>query len=150
MDTPEFLLWAIGYRCPVRGFQDGSDPEKAERQLRAARAVSDARREGRIADGYCLDPPYGFRIEEALAVYGGLHVVEQCCGDCPANTNKAQDKLSLAGCYGLFPLAEPLQFSQAIEHAAQRVPCGPQLDFHFESTRPRWYGFFFLMIRRPP
>ena len=42
MNTPEFLIWALEYACPIRGFQNGSDPERTERQLRAARAVSEA------------------------------------------------------------------------------------------------------------
>ena len=72
MDTPEFLVWAIEHTCPSADMQDGSDPERTERQLRAARAVSDARREGRVFEGLCVNPPDGFRIDDALAVYGGL------------------------------------------------------------------------------
>ena len=41
MLTPEFLLWSLETRCPIRGLEDGTDPERTERQLRAARAVSD-------------------------------------------------------------------------------------------------------------
>src|SRR5688500_13967593 len=85
MDTPEFLVWAIEYRCSIRGLQDGSDPERTERQLRAARACRDARREGRFFEGLCVDPPYGFRVDEALAVYGGKATVEAACRECPAN-----------------------------------------------------------------
>src|SRR5437868_3516487 len=99
MDTPEFLVWAIEYTCPIRGQQDGRDPERTERQLRAARAVSEARRDGRIFEGFCVDPPNGFRIADALGIYSGLDVVEQTCGSCPANGVK--ESAGLAGCFGL-------------------------------------------------
>src|SRR5204862_6701031 len=85
MDTPEFLLWALEYSCPIRGFQDGSDPERTERHLRAARAAGDAGLEGRVFEGLCVSPPSGFRIADALAIYGGLSAIEQACRDCPAN-----------------------------------------------------------------
>src|SRR5262245_21282712 len=104
MHTPEFLAWAIEYRCPFRGDLDGSDPERVERQLRAARAVSEARREGRVLDGLCVQPPDGFAISDALEIYGGEQVVEQACGECPANAARMALGEEWAGCYGLFPL----------------------------------------------
>ena len=101
MDTPEFLVWAFEYTCPIRGFQSGSDPERTERQLRAARAVSDAQREQRVFEGLCVDSPRGFRIDEALAIYGGAAAVESACGECSANAAATAKQGSLAGCYGL-------------------------------------------------
>src|SRR6478672_3943811 len=102
VSTPSFLQWAIGYQCAVRGFQDGIAPEMTERQLRAAIATSDARREGRIFEGYAVDEPLGFRIEEALALYGGLPKVEETCRACPANAIAIYQPEALAGCVGMF------------------------------------------------
>ena len=104
MDTPAFLLWALEYTCTIRGFEDGTNPERVERQLRAARATSDAVREDRVLDGLCLDPPYGFHIAEALELYGGLSAVQAACHGCPANALAQHDERSLAGCFGLVPL----------------------------------------------
>src|SRR5262245_14654978 len=106
MDTPEFLVWAIEYTCPIRGSQDGSDPERTERQLRARRAVSEARRCGRVFEGLCVEPPNGFRVDEALAVYGGAKAVERACGECPANAMAEMEAGALAGCYGIVAMPE--------------------------------------------
>jgi hypothetical protein len=141
MDTPEFLLWAIEYTCPIRAQQDGSDPERTERQLRAARAVSDASREGRVVEGLCVEPPDGFRIEDALAVYGGPAAVEAACRHCPANAladKCASDQTALAGCYGLVPLpADPRPVHAAIERGIEIA--APQETF---DAQPRWYALW--------
>ena len=140
MDTPEFLVWAIETTCPVRGLQDGSEPERTERQLRAARAVSDARREGRVFEGLCARPPHGFRIEDALAVYGGLPAVESACGHCPVNAlaGSYASEPSLAGCYGLVPLpADPRAVHDAIERGMEIA--APREAF---AARPRWYAMW--------
>lgn len=146
METPEFLLWAIEHRCPVRAQQDGSDPERTERQLRAARAASDARREGRVFEGLCIDPPEGFRLAEALAVYGGLHAAESACRNCPANAlaeleapgQLTEGLATLAGCYGLVPLPpDPQPVHAAIERGIEIAAPGEKFD-----TRPRWYGLW--------
>src|SRR5436309_2356665 len=105
MDTSEFLVWAIEFACPIRGFQDGRDPERTERQLRSARAVSDARHQGRAFEGLCVDPPNGFRIADALRIYGGVSAVEHACSMCPANAAAARlTGGSIAGCFGVLPL----------------------------------------------
>ena len=147
MDTPEFLVWAIHYACPVRGSQDGSDPERTERQLRAARAVSDARRDGRVLEGLCLDPPLGFRIADALAVYGGERVVEQACGNCPANALPESNPSSLAGCYGMLPLpADERIVHCELERVLIEPGLGEQAAKLFLPTQPKWYG---LWLRSP-
>lgn len=137
MDTPEFLIWAIEQVCPVRGLMDGSDPERAERQLRAARAVSDARRERRVFEGLCVDPPGGFRIADALQVYGGLAAVEAACRACTANVLAAGGAPVLAGCFGYVPLpldARPMQevLERAITEKSRQAI----------GTSPRWYGLW--------
>jgi len=143
MNTPEFLAWAIGYDCPIRGFQDGSDPERTERQLRAARAVSDARREGRVFEGLCVQPPDGFRIEEAQAIYGGLAAVEQTCGACPANVIPRLDPQALAGCFGLVPLpANESEMHATVERAIDQAGLAREVLRLFPATQPRWYGLW--------
>jgi hypothetical protein len=138
MDTPEFLIWAIEHTCPIRGTQNGSDPERTERQLRAARAVSDARREGRVFEGLCVHPPNGFRIDDALAVYGGLLAVEAACGGCPANALGPGQPAALAGCFGIVPLpVDPRPVHAAIELAAAKAAVVRRL-----ATQPRWYGLW--------
>jgi hypothetical protein len=134
MDTPEFLAWAIEYTCPIRGFQDGRDPERTERQLRAARAVSDARVEGRVYEGLCVDPPNGFRIEEALNVYGGSATAERHCLACPANSSPRR----LAGCFGLLPVCQSLR--ESVERVASDHANG--YEHIFQRTSPRWYGLW--------
>jgi len=137
MRTPEFLAWAIEHQCPIRGGQDGSDPERTERQLRAARAVSDARRDGRIFEGLCLQPPDGFRIDDALAIYGGEAAVSSACGSCPANALAECDPVALAGCFGEWPLpGDSAAFHLAIEKSMLR------LAESFPPTNPRWYGLW--------
>jgi hypothetical protein len=146
MDTPEFLVWAIEHTCPVRGTQDGSDPERIERQLRAARAVSNAHREGRVFEGLCVDPPDGFRIDDALAVYGGPARAEAACLNCPINflledqwpAPSTGSLTSLAGCYGILPLPDDTRrFHEAIERGIER-----EAKIEDFGTRPRWYGIW--------
>jgi hypothetical protein len=138
--TPEFLLWSIEHACPLRGFESGRDPERIERQLRGVRAVSDARREGRVFEGLCLDPPDGFRIDDALAHLGGLEGVDAACGACPVNVPRDG---ALAGCYGLVPLpADEQTAHREIERAAERAELADEIARHFPPTVPTWYGLW--------
>ena len=141
--TPEFLIWAIEQTCPLRGALDGSDPERTERQLRAAQAVSDAQRDARVFEGICVDPPYGFRVDEALAIHGGEAAARQACGNCPANALAEGDPAALAGCFGILALPDdPADFHAAVDRGIDevygRLDCGPM----FSETRPRWYGLW--------
>lgn len=143
MQTPEFLAWAIEFPCPLRGELDGSEPERVERQLRAARAVSDARREGRVLEGLCVQPPNGFRISDALAIYGGEAAAGEACGRCPANALAQENPGALAGCYGLVPLpADAASFHAAIEAGIDAAVGGQRWSQAFPATRQRWYGFW--------
>ncbi len=147
MRTPEFLIWALEHACPLRGSQDGSDPERTERQLRTARAVSDARRAGRVFDGLCVDPPWGFRMEEALAIYGGEAAARQACGNCPANALTEAEPGSLAGCFGMLALPDdPTEFHAAMERGFAKVGGPPDRPRRFPDTRPRWYGLWIRPI----
>jgi hypothetical protein len=152
--TPEFILWSLEYRCSPRGELDGSEPERIERQLRAARAASQARCDGRVFEGIAVDPPNGFRIEDALAIYGGEDAVRCACADCPANALAGDDHPhfrdvpapalpQLAGCYGCVRLPEdPSGVHAAIDEGIERV-CGsvPWEDL-CSVTAPRWYGLW--------
>jgi len=114
--------------------------------------VSDARREGRVMEGLCLDPPDGFRIDDALAIYGGLPAVETACGDCPANSTvgtnprpseSPTDAPSLAGCYGCVALPS----NEGVLHAAtERAIATNRLVDEivrlFLKTSPAWYGLW--------
>jgi len=152
--TPEFLLWSLEYRCPVRGLEDGVDPERTERQLRAARAASDARREGRVLDGLAVDPPSGFRLEEALAIYGGEEKARRECGGCPANALAGDDhplfrdgpvpaSPQLAGCYGLVRMPDdPARVHAAIEAGIARAYGSVPWQNLCHVTKPRWYGLW--------
>lgn len=137
--TPPFLLWSLELSCPVRGLEDGTNPERVERQLRAARATGEAFREGRLCDGYALDPPRGFHIERTLAMYGGLDAVQRACGDCPANVLPESGMADaqhtrLAGCFGLVPLPTDI---------AERTSSSEwELGELFPATSPRWYGLW--------
>lgn len=143
MHTPQFLLWSLDFACTVRGLQTGSDPERTERQLRAVRAVSDARREGRIFEGLCIAPPDGFRIDAALALHGGLAAVEAACGGCPANASQAFVAGTLAGCFGIVPIApDPQAFYAAVDAALERLDLADSDEQIFPGTRPRWYGLW--------
>src|SRR3954466_13708392 len=92
MPTPEFLVWAIERHCPLRQIAGFADPERTERHLRALRAYSDASAQGRIFEGICVEADAnpsqryatcGFRVEEALTLYGGLESAATACGECP-------------------------------------------------------------------
>ena len=133
METPAFVLWALEHVCLPRGFEDGSNPERVERQLRAARAVSDARRENRIFEGLCFDPPCGFKIDESLAIYGGIETLHECCGECPANASTQHDVAPLAGCFGLLPL--PRAAASSLDN--KTAPLTP-----FPATTPPWFGLW--------
>ncbi len=143
INTPAFLLWAIEYSCPIRGFQNGSDPDHTERQLRAAMALSAARREGRVLEGYCVDPPLGFRIEEALAIYGGLEMVERTCGGCSANGLARMWPGELAGCVRMFVLPEDEgDFYRRVGEAIEQAGLAEECSRLFPSAQPRWNGFW--------
>jgi hypothetical protein len=143
MRTPEFLVWSLEYGCPVRGFEDGSDPERVERQLRAARAFSDASREGRVFEGLVLDPPQAFRIDDALAIYGGQVQLEIACRGCPANALEKPVPSILAGCYGHVPLApDQPQIHEAVERAIDKLELTRDIAQNFPRTNPSWYGLW--------
>ena len=101
--TPEFLCWAIERQCPLREMLPENQPEKVERQLRAARYTAEAIAEGRVENDLAVsaDRKLAFRVSDSLAIFGGEAAVRECCGNCPANALAAIRQPSYAGCYGL-------------------------------------------------
>jgi hypothetical protein len=88
-----------------------------------------------------MKPPLGFRIADALAVYGGPEAVHDSCPTCLANA--ARRGLTLAGCYGLVPLpADERQTCEAAERAIQQADVSGRLSGMFRPTSPRWYGLW--------
>jgi hypothetical protein len=148
--TPEFLCWAIEHRCPLREMLPENNPEKVERQLRAARAVAEARSEGRVQDNRALseDGRLGFDIAAALELYGGEAAVAACCNDCPANVREGRGDASYAGCFGLLPMPEPreefLERVQQFAHdeEARRADAATLAQPLFQRTRWLWYGWW--------
>lgn len=108
--TPEHILWAIEHACPLRNLRDWADPEQTERELRPLRAYCEARQDGRVFEGICLEQAtadlkpaqaLGFPAAEIFDAYGEGLFLEATCGKCPANLPQG-DKTSLAGCHGWF------------------------------------------------
>ncbi|MGV3608866.1 MAG: hypothetical protein ACO1RA_20855 [Planctomycetaceae bacterium] len=99
--TPPFLLWTLAHSCPFRQIDGWDTPERTERHLRAAQVASDAILEGLVQDGIAIRGDQGFRIAETLALYGGQQLLQDTCGQCPANS-----LAGFAGCFGLVPLPE--------------------------------------------
>jgi hypothetical protein len=146
VDTPAFLLWSLEFTCQVRGFEVGRDPERIERLLRGARAASDAAGEGRVLEGICVSSPYGFRLREALAIYGGLEVVESCCTACPANAASRRCPGMWAGCFGLAPVPEGDELQQRLVAALSDERLADEHARVFLPTQPIWHG---LWLRSP-
>jgi hypothetical protein len=144
MNTPEFLVWAVEFSCLVRGFQDGRDPERVERQLRVARAVSDAEGEGRVFEGVAVRGEEGFRIEEAMGVYGGGRgAVEGACGGCPANALAREGQRVLAGCYGMVVCPwESEGFHACVDGAVAKDRGAGNDGTRSVPTTYAWYGLW--------
>lgn len=140
--TPPFLVWALVGTCPVRGFEDGSEPARVERQLRAARAVDEARQQGRVFGDLVVRGHEGFRISEAMAVYGGLASVDSACKSCSINVLWQNPRGRIAGCYGEFPFPSPNHpWHTVLEATAQTLADGHSPEA-WRRTRPLWYGLW--------
>src|SRR3954467_439971 len=94
--TPPFLAWALAQSCPLRNIERWAESERTERHLRAIVEYAKGASDERVIDGVCLGPEClktdtadhdctGFVVDEALAMFGGLTAVEECCAACPAN-----------------------------------------------------------------
>ena len=145
--TPEFLVWAIERRCPLRQIAGFEDPERTERHLRTLRAYSDAAADGRVFEGICAAPPNGFCVDDALTLYGGLAAAVEACRGCPANALQKENPNSLAGCFGTVPLPNnESEVHAAVEDAIDRLNLRANVLANFPATTPAWYG---LWMRSP-
>ncbi|MBC7853266.1 MAG: hypothetical protein IAF94_07510 [Pirellulaceae bacterium] len=163
--TPEFLVWAIERRCPLRQITGFEDPERTERHLRTLRAYSEAVAEGQVFGGICVEPEVrssrlqpadnplkrvttnGFRVDDALSLYGGLLAAETACRDCPANALQKENPNSLAGCFGMVPLPpDETEVHAAVEESIDRLKLRANIETNFPRTKPAWYG---LWMRSP-
>jgi hypothetical protein len=152
MQTPEFLVWAIERRCPLRQIAGFEDPERTERHLRTLRAFSEAAAAGHIFEGICVEPSEnplnpvttnGFRVDDALSLYGGLNTSEAACRDCPANAMLKENPSSLAGCFGMVPLPKiESEVHSAVEAAIDRLNLRANIQASFPATNPAWYGLW--------
>jgi hypothetical protein len=167
--TPEFLVWAIEYRCPLREIEGFEQPERTERQLRAARAVSDARAAGRIVDGLCIarsgrelsipeharlgvEPslstdvrrqlPMAFHLEDALDLYGGEAVVAANCESCRAIAELSIDPHVWAGCYGILPLWQPSDMFHNLFWRALSVRALSPRTSELFAGQTSWHGMW--------
>lgn len=143
MQTPEFLVWSLERRCELRQIAGFEDPERTERHLRTLRAYSDAAAEERVFEGVCVEPPNGFQVDDALALYGGLSAVEVVCRDCPANVLRRYNASSLGGCFGMVPLPlDERDIHTAVEESIERQNWRADVASNFTPTDPAWYGLW--------
>ncbi|WP_425613440.1 hypothetical protein NA78x_003272 [Anatilimnocola sp. NA78] len=144
MQTPEFLCWAIERPCPLRELLPENQPDKVERHLRAARYVAAATAEHRIQDDIArsADGTQGFRVRDALVIYGGEDALRTCCESCPANAISTLQQPSYAGCFGMLPIPEP-----SAEFYAQLTDSPAGL---FPQARINWYSWWITSPLRAP
>jgi hypothetical protein len=150
--TPEFVRWTIAQPCPLREESNWRDPEQTERLLRPVREVGEARRQGRAFQGVVfqdapamrkpLDAICGFIIEQSLAYFGGEERVASQCDGCPANALARDRSSSLAGCYGMFYLADAELILSQVERLVACRSDNLEPTARFEKTQPAWYGLW--------
>ncbi len=116
--TPPFLAWALEQACPLRNIDRWQEPERTERHLRAVVEYGRGVREDRIVADVCLGPECldpstpvsactGFKIEDALSMFGGKSGVLLACSGCPANVrSESRFAPGLTGCHALLPLPQ--------------------------------------------
>jgi hypothetical protein len=160
-ETPEFLAWCLVHPCPLRQTEQLSQPLATERALKSLRAVSIARREGRIWDGVCIDQstalgcattPRGFPQAEVLNVHGGEAQVNAYCSDCLANTEKDRPQgQNWTGCFGWLALANEWQdLPQRWEECLlQETELRDAIHQHCPITTPMWYGTWSVGVLDP-
>jgi hypothetical protein len=150
--TPEFLVWALERRCELRQIAGFEDPERTERHLRTLRAYSEADVEGRVFEGICVESRVsttsdeaakGFRVDDALSLYGGVKNARNTCFRCPANLPLAGWPSNLAGCFGMLPLPQDESLiHSAIERAIDELGLRREIAFLLTETQPAWYGLW--------
>jgi len=154
MNTPEFILWAIDFRCALREhLDDYRKLESVERSLRPIKAYSKGVNDNRIFEGLCFEAdltaetetPRAFRVDEVLAHYDGEEGVVSHCGNCeaipPARRQGQQQGVNLAGCHGHFTLAHPTRnWQEDFHNSAMRVCDKSTWKDVVPDSRSPWYG----------
>ena len=93
-ETPEFIAWCLVRECPVRGRFDLDDPLQTERRLKSLRAAAIGWMEGRVVEGWVVEPSFtnrdpvelrGFPLADVVDRWGGSAQLTELCGSCPAN-----------------------------------------------------------------
>ncbi|MCA9104122.1 MAG: hypothetical protein KDA83_01770 [Planctomycetales bacterium] len=126
-ETPEFIAWCLVRECPVRGRFDLDDPLQTERRLKSLRAAAIGWMEGRVVEGWVVEPSFtnrdpvelrGFPLADVVDRWGGSAQLTELCGSCPANALQRSYEIdpanfdsrptAWAGCMGLLPLNGPL------------------------------------------
>ena len=108
--TPSFVRWAIHRQCELKQLDGKNLPYETFRQLRSIRALSDARLQDRVVDGFCIHGEYnsepetarGFPESEIFELFGGQARLQNLCGPCPANSKSDNQSQRWAGCFGYF------------------------------------------------
>ncbi len=150
-ETRQVVNWALEHSCPMRQGENWTDPNSTFEQLRDLLRYDVAVAKEGILDGICVylefegkqyQPPtlFGFIINETLAKYGGIQIIESNCHSCEANIpfTDNQEK-QLAGCYGSL---EFFSNNDAIQIAAKKAGVLSQLQTLFLHTNPLWFGLW--------
>lgn len=136
-ETPEFLRWAIEYRCPPREQYLGDDLEGLFRQLRPLAAVGETHGSENLDSEQAItstdQDQYEFDAAEVLAFYSVAGLKDVPCWNCPANGEAAR----FPKCIGIFSRSEGSdEFVVALER--ELVATKP----HIPRTTPKWYGIW--------
>ena len=139
--TPDHIRWTLAVPCKLRSWEEYANPSRTERHLRAVRAFSDARHEGRICDGIVfanhqseIRQPIGevlaFRADAAFEPFSGQDEVESTCATCPANLVGNATHTRMAGCFGLIAMPMPIDpwletFAQFVDESVK----GPRIEW---------------------
>lgn len=152
--TPEFLRWSLDCACSLRDLCPSGEPEQVERQLKTLRAVAECEADGRVLSGVCfpveLDRPHaappiplGFRLDEALAAYGGDDRASFPCLQCAAHVDRGRGPVRLAGCYGLVDW-RPVQSELfvVVDNLLGESTSDARRSELFLATTPSWRGLW--------
>ena len=174
--TPQFVRWAINYRCPLREINIDDLSKSSFRELRSLRALSEGIRENRVFEDVCFHNSLnstsdaaskaearGFFVDEVLSVFGERDHIEACCIPCPANSDDGLGT-AWAGCFGWLP-ADPSwnaeSASESIQSAEspsdgklarlvseQIIEMADEFSANFPSLPINWYGLWMSGVFR--
>jgi formylglycine-generating enzyme required for sulfatase activity len=157
-DTFQCVHWALERPCPFRTGEDWFLPHVTEERLFGLRVAGEAEADGRIVDGICISgqrcgedstgrshllPYSGFRIDEALARFGGLAKAAEVCGLCEANCVHPLYRSQVAGCYcSIHEYPDSEELDEALWEVIREQGLEDRLRRAFHVTAPLWYGLW--------